>query len=54
MIIGYNLPRVGFLYEAGAPYSVHTKLGTVILSRAFAVGQPAIWSRAFGVEHVAI
>ena len=37
-----------------APYSIYTKQGTLIWSRAFGVGQPAIRSKAFGLGHPAI
>ena len=37
-----------------SPYSIYTKSCTLIRSRTFGVGHPAIRSKAFGVGHPAI
>ena len=55
-LIIYNLlhrPEQGF-YTNPAPYSIYTKQGTLIRSKTFGVGHPAIRSRVFRVGHTAI
>ena len=46
--------RSSVFMRSQALYSIYTEQDTLIQSRAFRIGQPAIWSRAFGIGHPAV